>query len=168
MKKAFTLIEVMISIVLLMIIIAFLYQSLDITEKSNKFFKEKLVKKREINNIKNIFFKDIINSFEVKSLTEDKNKNTIISLKTSNTYHDAFYQNVTYLISKNNNLIRIESKELFDKRKLYDKFFKSAYIDIITSNIEKFKIINKSKKKYVIYLKFKDDIDTMFIVKGVR
>jgi len=168
MKKAFTLIEVMISIVLLMIIIAFLYQSLDITEKSNKFFKEKLVKKREINNIKNIFFKDIINSFEVKSLTEDKNKNTIISLKTSNTYHDAFYQNVTYLISKNNNLIRIESKELFDKRKLYDKFFKSAYIDIITSNIEKFKIINKSKKEYVIYLKFKDDIDTMFIVKGVR
>ncbi len=174
MKKAFTLIEVMISIVLLMIIIGFLYQSLDITEKSNKFFKEKLIKKQDTNRIKSIFFKDILysikenNKKEIKNLDIDKNKNTIFRIKSSNTYHDTFFQNITYLISKKNNLIRIESKQLFDKNKLNDEFFKNAFLDTIATGIEKFKIIEKDKNKYVIYLKFKDDIDTMFIVKSVR
>ncbi|MEA3498178.1 MAG: type II secretion system protein, partial [Campylobacterota bacterium] len=82
MKKSFTLIEVVISIVLLSIIVVFLSKSLYITEKSNKFFKLQLEEKIDINEIKDIIFKDIIYSYELKNLNDDNNKNTIFSLKT--------------------------------------------------------------------------------------
>jgi len=168
MKKAFTLIEVVISIVLLMIIVVFLYQSLDITEKSNKFFKQKLVEKIDTNDLKKIFFKDIVYSYKSNSLKDDNNKNTIFSLETSNTYHNAFYENITYFVSKKNNLIRIESKDLFDKNKLNDEFFDNVYIDIIALDIKKFKVLKKENNQYAVYLKFNDNRDTMFIVKSMR
>jgi hypothetical protein len=166
-KQSFTLIEVLISIVLLLIIVVFLYQTLDISQKSNKFFHDKLVEQTNKTNVRDIFFMDILYLNSSISTSNDKNKNTIFSFQTSNTYHNAFYENITYLVSKNNNLLRIESKKKFDKNKLYD-FFDTAYIDTIASNIDKFKVIKKANKQYAIYLKFKDESDMMFVLQSIR
>ncbi len=169
LKKSFTLIEVLISIVLLLIIVVFLYQSLDISQKSNKFFNQKLVEQITKTDMKKIFFKDIVHSYETDNkISEDRKKKAIFSLKSSNTYHNAFYVNITYLVSKNDNLLRIESLNKFDKYKLNDDFFDKAFVDTIASQVEKFKVIKKDKKKYAIYLKFKDESDMMFVFKSMR
>jgi prepilin-type N-terminal cleavage/methylation domain-containing protein len=167
-KNSFTLIEVLISIALLAIIVVFLYQALDITTKSNKFFSKKLLVQNSKSKIKNMFFIDIIHSeSNVTKITLDKNKNSLFTFQTTNTYHSPFYKNITYFISKKNNLIRIESKLVFNKDKLFYSFFKNAYIDTIANDIVIFKII-KQNKKYSIYIKFKDETDMMFSVKSIR
>ncbi len=165
-KKSFTLLEVLISISLFIIIVIFLYKTLDIGEKSNKFFYQKLEEQITKADIKEIFFKDILSSYE-KDI-DIKKENMIFSFKSSNTYHNAFYKNITYLVSKKNNLIRIESQKVFNKDKLYDKFFSKAFIDIIANDVMKFKVIKKDKKEYAIYLKFKDESDMMFVLKSMR
>ncbi len=169
LKKSFTLIEVLISIVLLLIIVVFLYQSLDISEKSNKFFNQKLVEQTNKTKIKDIFFKDIVHSYAIKnSISEYKNNKILFYLKSSNTYHNAFYENITYFVSKENNLLRIESLKKFNIRKLNDDFFDKAFVDIIAKNVKQFKVINKNKKQYAIYLEFKDESDIMFVFKSMR
>ena len=166
-KQSFTLIEILISISLLAIIVLFLYQTLDVTTKSNKFFQEKLSIQEYKTNLKKIFFKDIIYSYSIKT-EYDKNKNIILDINTSNTYHDSFYNNITYLISKDNNLLRIESKNKFKKDKLYDEFFDTSYIDTIAIDVNKFKVTKTNDKQYAIYLKFKDESDMMFTFKSIR
>lgn len=168
-KKAFTLIEVLISITLLIIIVLFLYQALDITTKSNKFFSNKLSIQTDRIRLKDIFVMDIIHSGAnmIENITENRDKNTILSLKSTNTYHHSSYNNITYLISREDNLIRIENKIKFTKGKVDYDFFNQAYIDILASNIDKFKVAYKNKK-YSIYIKFKDESDMMFVVKSMR
>ena len=168
-KKAFTLIEVLISITLLVIIVLFLYQVLDITTKSNKFFSSKLLIQTDKIRLKDIFVMDIMHSGSnmIENLTENRDKNTILSLKSTNTYHNNSYNNITYLLSKENNLIRIENKRRFNKDKVDYDFLDQAYIDILTTNIDKFKVAYKHEK-YSIYIKFKDETDMMFVVKSMR
>lgn len=149
MKKGFTLFEVMISISLFMIIIIFLYQTLDMTEKSNKFFSKKLEISKNDNNLKKMFILDIMNKekpIKSNNILADKNDNSIFIFTTNNIYHNPFYTNITYLLSKKKNLIRIESKNKFNIKKIEDSFFDNCYIDIIDNNITKFKIkIQKNK-----------------------
>jgi len=155
-KKAFTLIEVLISITLFTIIILFLYQALDITQKSNNFYSEKLEIKQNENDLKKMFFLDFINKIDNKiTLESDKNKNTIIKFKSINIYHNPFYTYITYLVSRESNLIRIESKSEFKSKNLSDDFFDSSYIDIIYNNINKFKIEKKDNNIY-IYIENKE------------
>ncbi|MEA3314810.1 MAG: prepilin-type N-terminal cleavage/methylation domain-containing protein [Campylobacterota bacterium] len=149
MKKSFTLFEVMVSISLFMIIILFLYQTLDMTEKSNKFYSDKLELTKNDNNLKKMIILDIMNRDKAIKPTDilvDKNDNSILHFSTNNIYHNPFYTNITYLISNKDNLIRIESKNKFNIKKIEDDFFDNCYIDILDNNITKFKIkIQKDK-----------------------
>lgn len=168
-SKSFTLIEVLVSIALLSVIVLFLYQSLDMTQKSNQFFSQKLKEQQNNLDLKEIFFKDIVSSFPKNTIVyDDKEKNSIVSLKTSNTYHNSFYQFITYFVSKKKNLLRCESKVKFNKDKLNDDFFNNAYIDTIASEVKKFKVIKKAEDKYAIYIKFVDETDIMFMLKSMR
>ena len=170
-KSSFTLIEILISIVLLSIIIIFLYQTLDISQKSNKFFAKKVDQKIKITTLKKILFKDILLSTKEKvknNITIDKQENNILQLYTSNTYHNAFYNYITYMVSKKNNLLRIESKVKFDKYKLIDDFFDVAYVDTLIKNVKKFKVINRNKNQYAIYLKVKDESFMLVNYKSIR
>ncbi len=168
-RKAFTLIEILISIVLLAIIILFLYKALNIAEYSNKFFGHKLEKYENKVNLKKILFLDIVHSIAKENkILEDRRKNSVFLLKTSSSYHNSFCTNITYLVSKENNLLRIESKVVFNKDKLNDDFFENSFVDTIVNDIEKFKIIIKNTKEYVIYMKFKDENSMMFTVKSMR
>jgi prepilin-type N-terminal cleavage/methylation domain-containing protein len=153
MKKSFTLIEVMISIVLFSIIILFLYQTLDITKKTNQFYSKKLEIKQDENRLKRLFFDDFINkqNNNIKIL-KDQRDNNILSLSTSNTYHNPFFTNITYLLSKDGKLIRIESLKPFDINKLDYGFFDMAFIDIIYKDIKMIKV-KKIDNDILFYLK---------------
>ena len=164
-KKSFTLIEILISISLFSLIVLFLYKALDMTTKSNKFYHSKLEIEQNNNSIKKIIFIDLINrTTKDINIWEDKNKNSIITFKTLSNYHNPFYQNITYLISKNNNLIRIQSKTKIDKKlQINSTFLDNCYIDIFESNISIFKIShNKTDKKISFYIQKKNKEKILF------
>lgn len=163
-KKSFTLVEILISISLFSIIILFLYQTLDMTQKSNDFYSSKLDLKKEQNNIQKILFLDTINQIENNNTNIENTKDdySILTLKTSNTFHNPFYQHITYMVSKNKNLIRIESKNRFNQKKLNDDFFDNAYIDIILSDISIFKIKVQVDKQIAFYIKQKNNNKILF------
>ncbi len=156
-KKSFTLIEMLISITLFSIVIVFLYNSLEQSEKSNKFYSKKLNEQKNYKQIKKTFFEDIVNRKinENFSIIEDKNKNAILTFKTKNTFHNPFYEYVTYKIIDKNILYRIQSKT-----KLHEGF-----IDIVHNNVIKFKVAIKNKKFIIIYVKFKNGDDFYFNLK---
>lgn len=156
-KKSFTIMEMMISIALFSIIMIFLYQALDITKDTNSYFTNKLNQFETKNNIKKLLFQDFLNSENNITITNDRDDNTILQLNSSNLYHNPFYTNITYILSKKGNLIRCESGKKFDKNKIYD-FVDEAYIDIVDNNISKFKIshIKKYPKNYILYIQYKN------------
>ncbi len=149
-KKAFTLLEVVISVTILLLIMVVLYKVLDDTKVLNKKFTSVLKEDRNSNELYKILIEDISES---KSQEIGKFRRAyILKLKSFNTYHNAFYINITYLLTREKNLVRIESKDEFDRNKLlkdsyyFDNFFKNAYIDILKSDIRSFKVFRKNDK----------------------
>lgn len=157
MKKAFTLLELLISITLFIIIVVFLYKTLDQTKHSNKLFSNKQEILKQFNHLHNIFLEDIA---EASSITTnyDKNKNAIVRITTLNTYHNAFFNKITYLIGASKELIRIESKDEFlekDARK--DDFYDNTFIDILLEDIEYFEVKNSEINYNFVIKQFNRD-----------
>ncbi|MCJ8326479.1 MAG: prepilin-type N-terminal cleavage/methylation domain-containing protein [Campylobacterales bacterium] len=146
MKKAFTLIEVVISITLFSIILLFMYKTLDLTKHTNKLFEDKVKKSTDINKFKNIILEDILESSSIKQLNRI-NDFYILEIKTSNMYNNNFYEYVYYLVSKKKNLFRIESKNIINVKSFREEFLDNTYISLIEKDIEKFELA-KFKKSY--------------------
>ncbi|MGA1933222.1 PulJ/GspJ family protein [Arcobacter sp. YIC-464] len=153
-KKAFTLLEVVISITLFMVLIIFVYKTLDQTKHSNKIFEKQTTSIKNSNRIYNIFLEDIGESSELSSISYDRDKNARLIFSSNNTYHNPFYTNIAYLISSNNKLVRIESKDKFKFENTSYEFYENAYVDILLEDIEYFDI-KKDKKQYVFAIKQK-------------
>ena len=88
----------MISILIFSIIIVFLYKTLDQTKYSNTLFTKKQEILKESNHLHNIFLEDVAEASNI-TITLDKNKNAIVKIVTYNTYHNAFFNNVTYFLT---------------------------------------------------------------------
>lgn len=154
--------EILIAISLFSIIVLFLYQTLDMTNKTNNFYSKKLDEKKEQNYIKQILFLDLLNKTDATStIKKDRNGNSIFAFKSENTYHNPFYENITYFVTRENNLIRIESLIAFNKDKIDDNFLDNAYIDILYKDIEKFKLVD-NKKKIAFYIQKKNKEKILF------
>ncbi|WP_419768891.1 PulJ/GspJ family protein [Arcobacter sp.] len=157
MKKAFTLIEILISITLFSLILVFLYKSLDLTKQSNFFYEKKLNTLESSNRLKSILYEDIAKAKNIE-ITFDRSSNTILKIQTKDMYHNPFYKYVTYIISQDKNLLRIESLYKFNEREVLDSFFNDAFVDKLDSDILKFKVSQskENKKIYSILLEKKD------------
>lgn len=160
-KKAFTLLEVVISVTIFMIMLIFIYKVLDDTKISNKKFEEHIYKSEDINNLYKIFIEDIAESKSNIILENDKDKNSIVTFESNNTYNNSFYKNITYLVSSNNHLVRIESKNPFKKELPTVEFFNNSYIDVLMKDIKKFIILPKDNK-YVFIIELKNGEKIMF------
>ena len=166
-KRAFTLLEVVISITIFMIILIFLYKVLDDTKLTNKKFESHLYKKDDVNHLYKVLAEDIAESKGSISLSVNNDKNSIVIFKSNNSFHNSFYSNITYMLSSNNHLVRIESKNKFQKEKSGTEFYKNSFIDILYKNIEKFIVLKKNDKVvFVIKQKEKEKmVFTTFILE---
>ena len=172
MKKSFTLLELLISISIFSIITVFLYKTLDQTKYSNVLFSKKQEILKESNHLHNIFLEDIAEASSISSPIYDKNKNVIVKLVTKNSYHNPFFDNVTYLVGDTKKLLRIESEKVFTELEAKNiDFYRNAYIDVLLEDIEYFELNNEQNKNsynFVIKQKDKDRvIYNTFIVKSV-
>ncbi|MCP4971836.1 MAG: hypothetical protein GY932_14725 [Arcobacter sp.] len=152
MKKAFTLLEVIISITIFMILLIVIYKVLDDTRVSNKKFEEYISKNEDINYLYKIFAEDIAESKDSITLDIDRDNNTIVIFESNNSFNDPFYSNITYMVSSNNNLVRVESLKKFEKGKSGIDFYNNSYIDILVKNIDKFIVLSENDK-YVFIIK---------------
>jgi len=169
-KRAFTLVEMLISIVLFAVIVTFVYNSLDDTKQTNQFIKNKLTTINEYSRYKSIIMEDIIESSKIE-IRYDSNGNSILYLTTTNSYHNLFFKNVVYFITGNNNLVRIESDKSFKNNLINDmKYIKDYYIDEILNNVEKFKIAKVMNENgfYSIVLKQEEQSLKVMNIKAFR
>ena len=164
-KKAFTLLEVVISITIFMIILLFLYKTLDDTKLTNNKFESHIYIKEEVNNLYKIFAEDIAESIGGIEILSDKDKNSFVRFKSNNSFNNAFYSNITYMISSNNHLIRIESLDKFEKEKSGLDFYNNSFINLLLKDIEKFVVlmpIDTKEDKVVFIIKQREKEEMIF------
>ena len=153
-KKAFSLVELIISIVLLAIIATFLYSTVSNLEKTNRIFaaNEKALNKRE--KVIDLLYDDI---FTANTLTLSGFEYSLASMQTNNSLFDIAAPYVTWLVSKDKNtLLRFESIKEF--KNINSQNVDYYHVSKVGENCEIFKIYQSKKKDSIlIHLKFKDE-----------
>ncbi len=165
-KKGFTLIEVIISIILLSLVLMALYKSAEILRKSNIQLFEYLQKSTKSLKGTKTLFTDLIHSdYNITIDTKEKfHRLTLAS--TRNSLYGEEKVKVVWLVHKNNNtLLRLEGTQ-------YDIPLKSEQhveVDVIAQNIELFKIYkSKTKTKILAIIKVKGQEPQMFMCQNIQ
>ncbi|WP_373035044.1 type II secretion system protein J [Sulfurimonas sp.] len=140
LKKAFTLIEVLLSIVLLGIMFTYVHTILNSIKNQNNHYLEKADKIQAEQKIFNILTLDIAQSISNINISH-ATKYDLIGFKTQNSIYEIINPNVLYFVSKKDNaLIRVESLEalkLDNKEQITQAFL---YADILTTDTLSFKV----------------------------
>ena len=147
MRKAFTLIELMISVLLLSLIVTFLYQSVAQLQTSNMQFLTKTNKLQKREALIKILYNDFINASSIQKFDENSKSDAMI-IQTSNSFYDMSMPYVLYKVyTEEMNLKRVESP--VEKIDFINNVFK--YNDLITG-VTLFKVY-ENKGHYLIYVK---------------
>ncbi len=156
MKKAFTLVELMISIILLSLIMSFLYQSVAQLQSSNQQFLKRTnqVQKRE--DILKLLYMDFLNARSMKWLEKGKDYDVLV-FQSSNSLHSMSQPYLRYKVYKDESTLRrIESPlENIDPLENIFRF------NDIAKEVKFFKLYEK-KGHYLIYLKI-EGIDDIYL-----
>lgn len=140
-KSAFTLVEVLISVLLLGIIFTYLYSTINSVKQQNNHYLEKtktLKKEKQLFTLFSLDFAQALGSISISQTL----KYDIVNFKTKNSLYEIIEPHVTYFVSKKENtLIRIESiGDLnFDNKDQIVKTF--MYGDILEHNCTSFKAL---------------------------
>lgn len=148
MRKAFTLIELMISIVILTILMIFLYKSYASINKSNALLSDEVQKISQVELLKEVIFKDFsvaispaTNTSTVTILNQSKRED-VVFFQTNNSIHRRTNPYVAYMV-KENILYRLESLKPFREYPLV------ADSEFMTDNLGKVKSFRVYKSKDV-------------------
>ncbi len=154
MRKAFTLVELMISIILLSLIVSFLYQSVAQLQSSNQQFIKHTdsIQKRE--EVLKLLYNDFINANTI-DWSEKERDLDVIAMQSSHTLHAMTQPYLTYKVYRDENTLRrIESP--LEKLDVINNLFR---FDEIIKDVKLFKVYEQ-KGHYLIYLQTEgmDDI----------
>lgn len=152
-KKGFTLVELIVSIMLLSIIAIFLYSTVSNLQKQNKMFSKLQHRVQKKEKIIDLLYDDI---FESDELNITNKEFSLINIKTKSTIFNISHPYVTWLVSRDKNtLLRFESILPFDRLNSQNSYY--YHISKVGENCEKFQIYQSSKKnKILTYIKFKE------------
>lgn len=164
-RKAFTLIEVLISITLLSLVFMALYKSADILRDSNLHLFKYLEKSS--NNLKGskTLYMDLMHaSPSITIVTEEKYHRLIIEYTTHSLYGQGAAK-VTWLVAKEKNtLLRIEGGE-------YDiplRGEQHVEVDVVLKDTEMFKVYKSKKKdKILVIMQTKGQEPQTFMVQNI-
>ena len=166
MRRAFSLVELMISIVILSIMMLFLYKSYSGLNKSNKLFDIEVQKVAKIEKIKNTLYLDIMLSQSVLIQNQD-NKEDVVFLQTRNSVHDRFNPYVAYLL-KDKKLYRLESlKELRE----YPLAADSEFVVDELGSVKIFRLYTPreaASKSYLLHILFDDGEEILLKIKSLN
>ncbi len=161
-KSAFTLIELLISIVILSILMLFLYKSYANLNRSNLVLKEQTDKIAKIEELKKTLNLDFTSALSVTILKQDPKKD-IVFLQTKNSVHNRINPYVGYIF-KDKMLYRIESLKALKEYPLV------ADSDFVADRLGKVKIFrvykarDAKKNLYLVHILFEDDVEILLKV----
>lgn len=161
MRKAFTLIELMISIMILTILMLFLYKSYAALNKSNSLLLEEVQKISKVELLKEVVYKDFsvarsaeTNATVVTILNQSKIED-VVFLQTSNSIHKRINPYVAYIV-KDSSLYRLESLKPFKEYPLVadSEFFADELGKVKSFRVYKSK--DTKKNTYLFHALFED------------
>ena len=170
-KKAFTLLELLISIVILSIMIVYLYKSYSTLNLSNLNLKKETKAIENMEVIKKVLYMDFLNALGnknsfIKIESRDKDED-FVRLQTNQSLHRRINPYVTYIVQEKK-LYRLESyKPIANFDMSIDDEFISDYI----GDIENFNVYKSSEKEnnlYLIHIKFTSMKEILFMVKALN
>jgi len=154
-KKSFTLVEVMISIVIIGIIVSYLYGTLGNLNRSNSLLanRDKGLLKREI--FLNLIRRDILEATKISIPPLKTSQNNILELETKNSIYNSHFAYVKWFLNiDTHQIIRAESIKSFSLPVNIEKIHFVRF-DTFQDNVEEFRIY-QSKDKKSILLSIKD------------
>ncbi len=164
-KRGFTLIELMVSIMILSIMMLFLYKSYAELNASNSILKTELHSVTSIQKLKKVIHLDF--SLALKSSVKIENRETTedaVFFQTSNSLHKRYNPYVTYIV-KENKLYRLESLKRVDSYELAsDSEFDIDYLGIV-NNFRVYKSSHQNKELYLLDIGFKEFEDILMKVR---
>jgi prepilin-type N-terminal cleavage/methylation domain-containing protein len=161
-KKAFTLIEVLISIGLLGIIIVALFSTVSMMRASNATLYEYLQKSKKITQATKVLYMDIVSSDG--NITIKKDDFTRICMQeTKNSLYALSLAKVCWVVlKKENTLVRIEGNNY----RLPTRFDDRVEVNPVMKHVELFDVYHQ-KDKVLIFLKQKGEEPITFMVQGI-
>ncbi len=162
-NKGFTLIEVLVSIVLLGLITLFVASTIYQTKINNKLFQDKIKKNSRNEIFLNVLYNDISQSSNL-SINNYK-RYSIISFSSNNSVYGISHPYVTWLVlKKENSIARFESARKITLP-IKSDMQKYTYMDIVQKNCEYFQVnLSKNKKQILVFIKNKKQKPYIFEV----
>jgi prepilin-type N-terminal cleavage/methylation domain-containing protein len=161
-KKAFTLIEVLISIALLGIVIVALFSTVAMMRDSNAHLYKYLQKAKIVTKSTKVLYSDILNSDG--NITIKKDEFTRLCMEeTRNSFYALSLAKVCWVVlKKDNTLARIEGNTY----SLPTRFDDRVEVNPIMKHIEIFDVYHE-KDKVLVFLKQKGKTPISFLIQGV-
>lgn len=148
-KKAFTLIELIISISILSLMMLYLYQSYASLNQSNTILKKEVSEVLNTQELRKVLFLDFslakANSIQIENLSK---REDFVSLQTSNSLHQRFNPYVAYIV-KENKLYRLESLNSFTG---YDLTQEQLFDVDSIGEVNNFRIYKSTNLQHSTYL----------------
>lgn len=164
-RKAFTLIELIISISILSIMMLYLYQSYASLNRSNDIVEKDMQNILSAQKLKEVIFLDL--SLALQNSTRIRNRDTkedFIFFQSSHSLHNRYNPYIAYIVKKNK-LYRLESLKSFIS---YDLTIDATFdVDIIgeVENFRVYKSKDSQKEQYLVDIDFKNIEDLILKVR---
>ncbi len=162
--RAFTLIEVLISIALLGFIIAVLYKSLDMVRFSNRHLYNALQTSSTQIKAINTLYLDILKSDGNLTIKNENDFSRLCIGSTQNSLYNLAFATVCWVVSKQNNqLLRVEGND-YELPSAYDE---PIEVDGIMNDVTQFSVAHNGDKVLVILAAQKLEAIS-FLVQGIK
>ena len=166
MRKAFTLIELMISVLILSMMMLFLYKSYAGLNKSNKLVVKEVQEVSKAELIKKTLYFDFTLAKSVSIVNQSKTED-VVFLQTTNSLHNRINPYVAYII-KDEKLYRLESLKEF---KEYPLSADSEFVADELADLKSFRVYaskEESKNLYLLHLILKDRSEILLKTKALN
>lgn len=167
MKKAFTLIEILIAITILSIMMLFLYKSYSSLNISNRFYKNELSQVKSGYLKKKVLFLDLSLAHKDKTKILNQNPNEdVLFLQSTNSIHRRHNPYIAYIV-KDSRLYRLESINEF---KAYPLSLTDEYVADCLGEIDRFRVYTSKddEASYLVHVDFKKDEDILLKIKALQ
>jgi len=144
-RSAFTLMELMISVVLIALITLFMYAAIGTTKRSNDTLKRHSQNEHNRTMIYDLLYRDLFQAISIETIQPVNKHYTVVQLQTINTIYDLIYPYVTYYVhNEKKRLIRLESARKINLPLSYDAKI-GTYANVLISDVEDFNLYKSQK-----------------------